>query len=201
MSRKSRSTSISEPGDPEGGDPDLVTTPTLVCPHCGAEHPSVERFCAACAMPLVLAGDAVAAEAPESEAHARARKIRPEYARGDLVRVAGGRNQAEAELIHGFLLEEGIPSLVRRSAASDVPEFLAAGQRDVLVPSSGADAARELLAEADAEVATGPRGRSHEPKSDPGRPSAPHAARLVAAIFGGGLLTAGVAWLLARAGA
>ncbi|CAN5569134.1 hypothetical protein BH24ACT24_BH24ACT24_06440 [soil metagenome] len=169
-----------------------------MCPWCEAEQPSAERFCPACAMPLVLAGDAASAEAPESEAHARARKIRPEYARGDLVRVAGGRNQAEAELIHGFLLEEGIPSLVRRAAGFDVPDFLAAGQRDVLVPESGAGAARELLSEA--EVAAGSSDRSPEPKGDGRRPSAPHAARLVAAIFGGGLVTAGVAWLLARAG-
>jgi hypothetical protein len=148
-------------------------------------------------MPLVVAGDASAAEAPASDAHARARKIRPEYARGDLVRVAGGRNQAEAELIHGFLLEEGIPSLVRRSAAFDVPDFLAAGQRDVLVPSSGAGAARELLAEAElAEGSSAAAGRA--PGHEEGR-GPPHAARLVVAVFGGGLVTAGVAWLLTRA--
>ena len=50
------------------------------------------------------------------------RKIERRYTEGDLVRVAGGRNQAEADLIAGLLLEEGIPSLVRRSPAADVPE-------------------------------------------------------------------------------
>lgn len=148
-------------------------------------------------MPLVVAGDAEAAEAPASDAHARARKIRPEYARGDLVRVAGGRNQAEAELIHGFLLEEGIPSLVRRSAAFDVPDFLAAGQRDILVPSSGAEAARELLSEAERSAAPVEAAAARE---DP-YPATPvgHATRLTAAVFGGGVAAAGVAWLLARA--
>ena len=94
-------------------------------------------------MPLVVAGEGAALETPVSDAHARARKVRPELARGELVRVGSGRNQAEAELIQGLLLEEGIPSLVRRAAAFDVPDFLAAGQRDVLVPESGAATARE----------------------------------------------------------
>jgi pimeloyl-ACP methyl ester carboxylesterase len=145
----------------------------LVCPACGSPaRTSDERFCESCGMPLVVAGDPAAAEAPVSEAHARARKVRPELARGKLVRVAGGRNQAEAELIHGLLLEEGIPSLVRRSAAFDVPDFLAAGQRDILVPESGATAARELLAQAElvpadgvssgaASLAGGAAGQSH----------------------------------------
>ena len=97
-------------------------------------------------MPLVLAGeDAEADVLPLSEARERARKIKPEFARGPLVRVAGGRNQAESELIQGLLLEEGIPSMLRRSAGFDVPDMLAAGDRDVLVPESGAEAARDLL--------------------------------------------------------
>ena len=61
------------------------------------------------------------------------------------MRVACARNQAEAELLQGLLLEEGMPSLVRRSGGFDVPDFLAAGPRDILVPSSGVDAAREIL--------------------------------------------------------
>ena len=39
----------------------------------------------------------------------------------------------------GMLLEEGIPSLMRRSGGFDVPDFLAAGPRDILVPASGAE--------------------------------------------------------------
>ena len=37
------------------------------------------------------------------------------------MRVAGGRNQAEAELIQGLLLEEGVPSILRRTAGSTCP--------------------------------------------------------------------------------
>jgi hypothetical protein len=147
-------------------------------------------------MPLVVAGDAAAAEAPESEAHAHARKVRPEYARGALVRVAGGRNQAEAELIHGFLLEEGIPSLVRRAAAFDVPDFLAAGQRDILVPESGSAAARELLVEA--ELASGATEQAGAGQARPTEVSARHVVRLTAAILGGGLTAALVAWGLSQ---
>jgi Putative prokaryotic signal transducing protein len=73
------------------------------------------------------------------------RRIRPEYAQGELVRVGRAQHQAEAELIQNLLLEEGIPSMTKRSGGFDVPDFLAAGPRDILVPSSGAQAARELL--------------------------------------------------------
>ena len=94
-------------------------------------------------------------EQPLSEAHGRARKIDPLYTEGDLVRVAGGRNQAEAELIQGILLEEGVPSVLRRSAGFDVPDFLAAGPRDVMVPESGA----ELRARAAARLPVRADGR------------------------------------------
>ena len=119
----------------------------LACPSCATTHPLDERFCPKCGMPLVYAG--LGGSQPVTEAHERARKIKPQYAEGELLRVAGGRNQAEAEFIQGLLLEEGVPSLLRRSAGFDVPDFLAAGPRDILVPASGADAAREALLQAD----------------------------------------------------
>ena len=75
----------------------------------------------------------------------RARKIKPQYSEGSLVKVARAQNQVEAEFIEGLLLEEGIPSMLRRAPGADVPDFLAAGARDVLVPQSGAEAAREAL--------------------------------------------------------
>ena len=53
------------------------------------------------------------------------------------MRVAAARHQAEAEMIQGLLLEEGIPSLARRSGGFDVPDFLAAGPRDILVALLG----------------------------------------------------------------
>jgi Putative prokaryotic signal transducing protein len=115
----------------------------LVCPGCARAYPDSERFCRACGMPLVRAG---AAEQPTNDRRRRARKIKPQYSRGALVKVARAANQAEAELIEGLLLEEGIPSMLLRSRGADVPDLLAAGPRDVLVPESGAQAAREALA-------------------------------------------------------
>ena len=128
---------------------------TLACPACGLEHPADERFCRNCGMPLVREGEE---EPVRDEAHERARKIHPEYTRGDLVRVAGGRNQAEAELIQNILIEEGVPSVLRRTAGFDVPDFLAAGPRDVLVPESGYEAARSALFAADIDPSPEPAG-------------------------------------------
>jgi hypothetical protein len=118
----------------------------LVCPSCATTHSPDERFCPTCGMPLVHAGEQTE---PVTARHERARKIKPQYAEGELTRVAGARNQAEAEFIQGLLLEEGVPSILRRSAGFDVPDFLAAGPRDILVPASGVDAARETLLQAD----------------------------------------------------
>lgn len=120
----------------------------LVCPSCAATYPASERFCPSCRMPLVH--DTRLATVPEvTERHGRARKIKPQLSEGRLVRVAGARNQAEGEFIQGLLLEEGVPSMLRRTAGFDVPDFLAAGPRDVLVPESGAGAAREILLQAE----------------------------------------------------
>jgi uncharacterized protein YbaR (Trm112 family) len=115
----------------------------LICPSCGRGYPRSERFCAACGMPLVHASGG------EQKATARqrwARKIKPQYAEGELVKVARAQHQSEAEFIEGLLLEEGIPCMLRRARGFDVGEMLAAGPRDVLVPASGAQAAREALA-------------------------------------------------------
>jgi hypothetical protein len=134
-------------------------------------------------MPLVRP-DAEPLEAPLSEAHGRARKIDPVFTEGELVRVAGGRNQTEAEFIQALLLEWGVPSVLRRTAGFDVPDFLAAGPRDILVPESGAETAREVLLQADlapttSAVRTGPR------------------PLVLAAVIGfGGAAAALLAWLL-----
>ena len=66
---------------------------------------------------------------------------------GDLVKVASATDEAEAELIQGLLRTEGVSSVLRRTAGFDVPEFLAAGPRDVLVAQDEAEAAREVLQE------------------------------------------------------
>jgi hypothetical protein len=134
-------------------------------------------------MPLVQAGGEPL-EAPLSDAHGRARKINPVFTEGELVRVAGGRNQSEAEFIQGLLLEWGVPSVLRRTAGFDVPDFLAAGPRDVLVPEAGAETAREVLLQADlAPTTTGER-------------TGPRPLVLAAVIALGGGGAALLAWLL-----
>jgi hypothetical protein len=123
----------------------------LACPRCAIRYPLEERFCAECGMPLTYAG-AVDAEQDASDKQRHARKIKPQYTRGDLRRVATGRQQPEAEFIQMLLLEEGVPSTLRRSAGFDVPDMLAAGPRDVLVPESGLEVARQVLLQSDIEV-------------------------------------------------
>jgi hypothetical protein len=129
---------------------------SLVCPVCGEHRPATERFCPRCHLPLVRV-DAV--ESAVSERQRWARKIKPQLSEGRLIKVAWARNQTEAEFIAGLLLEEGVPSLIRRSAGFDVPDFLAAGPRDVLVPISGLDAAREILLQAELVDAAVPGSR------------------------------------------
>ena len=115
----------------------------LICPDCARPYPPSERFCPVCAMPLV---HAAGGEREASPRERRARKIKPQYAEGQLVKVARAQHQSEAEFIEGLLLEVGIPCMLRRARGFDVGEMLAAGPRDVLVPASGAQAAREALA-------------------------------------------------------
>lgn len=114
----------------------------LVCRRCGATSELAEdRFCPACGMPFVPSG-----EPPEvTESRERARKVHPAYAEGELVKVAWAHNQSEAELIAGLLLEEGVPSVIRRARGFDVPDFLAAGPREVLVAEGGRAVASQML--------------------------------------------------------
>jgi Putative prokaryotic signal transducing protein len=111
----------------------------VVCPTCGRAHPTSERFCESCGMPLVHLSD-VKHEA--SERQQTARKIKPQYTEGELVKVAHAKNQPEAEFIAGLLLEEGIPCLLRNSIGGYSPMI---GPREIMVPASGAEAAREAL--------------------------------------------------------
>jgi hypothetical protein len=115
----------------------------LICPTCARAHAASERFCEACGMPLVNPGGG---EPAASERQRRARKIKPQYADGELVKVARAENLAQAEFIAGMLLEEGIPSVLRGSGGIVAPYAPMLGTRDVLVPESGAEAAREALA-------------------------------------------------------
>jgi hypothetical protein len=79
----------------------------------------------------------------------RAHRPDPRYVEGDLVRVVQAMNQAEAEFVQALLREEGIPSMLRRTRGFDVPDMLAAGPRDVMVPQTGHAAAREVLLQAE----------------------------------------------------
>ena len=159
----------------------MQTAEPLVCPRCATTHPPAARFCPTCRMPLVYSGT-LGVDAQVSERHERARKIKPQYAEGELMRVAWARNQAEAEFIQGLLLEEGVPSLLRRARGFDVPDFLAAGPRDVLVPAAGVATAREILL--DSEIV------GEEPSG-----GVPAPWRLFAGVVGGFALVAAVAWL------
>jgi hypothetical protein len=135
---------------------DAADTGPLACPRCALSHPMTERFCRNCGMPLVYAP--TREQEPITDAHERARKVRPQYAHGGLVRVTGARNMADGELIQSILLDHGIPSMLRRARGFDVPDFLAAGPRDVMVPESGYETAREVLAGTDMLTADAPPG-------------------------------------------
>jgi hypothetical protein len=156
---------------------------TLVCPSCGTSYPAHERFCAGCKMPLTYP-EAPHSDDVVSDRHARARKVKPQLSEGELVRVAGASNQAEAEFIQGMLLEEGVPSMLRRSAGFDVPDFLAAGPRDVLVPQAGVATARQVLLEA--ELIT----------PDAGRPAVVAPGRLLVGLLIALAIAAAIVWLI-----
>jgi hypothetical protein len=132
-------------------------------------------------MPLVYSGPLGVGD-PVTDRQERARKIKPQYAEGDLVRVAGAQHQAEAEFIQGLLLEEGVPSTLQRTRGFDVPDMLAAGPRDIMVPASGRDAARDVLLEA-------------ELVGDEAPLVATNPARVLAALLAAVAIVALIAWL------
>jgi hypothetical protein len=165
--------------------PGRTTGDELYCPACGQRYRDPERFCPECRLPLVQGDDCTGVLETVGERHERARKIKPQLTEGRLVRVVGAHNQAEAEFIQGLLLEEGVPSMLRRSAGFDVPDFLAAGPRDVLVPESAVATAREVLLQG--ELISG------EP---PPRVVAP--AKLLAGLLIALAVGALVVWLLSQ---
>jgi hypothetical protein len=54
-------------------------------------------------------------------------------------------NQPEAELLAQLVEQQGIPIFSRRPLGQDVPDFLAAGRRVLLVPAERLAEAREFL--------------------------------------------------------
>jgi hypothetical protein len=61
------------------------------------------------------------------------------------VKVAAAPDESIALLMEGGLKEAGIPSLIQRVPGFDAPDFLSAGPRDVLVPDSLFEEARQIL--------------------------------------------------------
>jgi hypothetical protein len=72
--------------------------------------------------------------------------------------------------------------MLRRSAGFDVPDYLAAGPRDVLVPASGAETAQDVLLQADM--------LEPQPQGLPGSP-----VKVLAALIGAFALVALIVWL------
>jgi hypothetical protein len=64
-----------------------------------------------------------------------------------LIKVGFARNVVEAEMLQGLLLDAGIPTILKRSAGFDNPDFLAAGPQDIWANAQQAKEARELLEE------------------------------------------------------
>jgi hypothetical protein len=124
----------------------------LECPRCSRPYPETERFCEDCGMPLVYPERG---EPAASERRRRARKINPEYAEGRPVKVARAANLVQAEFLAGLLLEEGIPCMLASGASIVAVYAPVAGPRDLLVPESAVQAAREALAFS-GPLATGP---------------------------------------------
>ena len=61
------------------------------------------------------------------------------------VKVAAAPDESVALLMDGVLKDAGIPSLIQRAPGFDAPDFLAAGPRDVLVPGSLVEEAKQIL--------------------------------------------------------
>jgi hypothetical protein len=152
-------------------------------------------------MPLVNPVTALVEDEPEhplDERWRRARRIKPQYTEGRLVSVATARNLAEADFIQNLLLEEGVPSLQRRARGFDVPDFLAAGPRDILVPASGAPAAREVLLQSELIGAGGGDSDDNGAPAPLGGLMSATAIRVLAVLIAGLALLAVLAWLIAN---
>ena len=61
------------------------------------------------------------------------------------VKVAAASDETDALLMDSLLKDVGIPSLIQRAPGFDAPDFLSAGPRDVLVPASLVEEARQIL--------------------------------------------------------
>jgi len=132
----------------------------LECPRCLRPHREVERFCRSCGMPLV---HPERGEAAAGESRRRGRKVNSLYTEGCPVKIARAANLVQAELIAGMLLEEGIPCILSSGRAIMAVYAPVVGPRDVLVPESAVEAAREVLAYS---------AQHHPPPGEPGEAAA-----------------------------
>ena len=114
------------------------TVEPLACPTCARRFPLTEHFCPDCKTPLVYVGRGE--EDPITDPRMRAQRVRPEYASGEMVKVAVASSPAEAELILGMLRDQGIPARM-----ADLGSVFPTGPHEILVPESAYEAARELL--------------------------------------------------------
>jgi hypothetical protein len=118
----------------------------LLCPTCRRTYSTSERFCADCGVPLAYpAALEGATEQPVSELRRAARRVKPAYTRGKLVRLTAARTQMEAELIQGLLLNAGVPSLL--TSPTGISARYMPGPCEVMVPEAALEAAREVLPE------------------------------------------------------
>ena len=60
-------------------------------------------------------------------------------------KVGSAPNETLALLMEGILRDAGITALIQRATGFDVPDFLSAGPRDVLVPEPDLEDARQIL--------------------------------------------------------
>lgn len=74
------------------------------------------------------------------------------------VRVAVARNQPESELLLMLLKQADIPAVFGRTRGFDVPDMLAAGPRDIMVPSELELDARAVLQPALEDLEVDPDG-------------------------------------------
>ena len=89
--------------------------------------------------------------------------------------------------------------MAKRTRGFDVPDFLAAGPRDILVPETGAETAKELLQSTQTET----EGEEKQELAGEARPAAggddpPSPAKLAAWILIGVLAAALIVWTLSQ---
>jgi len=76
-------------------------------------------------------------------------------------------------MIENMLNSEGIPCLLQRQRGFDVPDFLAAGPRYVLVPAAAEEKARAILADLEVDDAVDSDEEPEPGKHDDPRFDAP----------------------------